>query len=125
MATDLEMRAKEAFVDDNFDLAVDLYTQALDVDPKNADLYADRAQANIKLESFTGNVSILPLPSPTVVNLTYVINPTLINFAEAVADANKAIELDPSMTKAYLRKGSVHLVDSVSCIFLWWLSFIN
>ncbi|XP_065047694.1 protein SGT1 homolog [Musa acuminata AAA Group] len=78
MATDLEMRAKEAFVDDNFDLAVDLYTQALDVDPKNADLYADRAQANIKLESFT----------------------------EAVADANKAIELDPSMTKAYLRKGT-------------------
>ncbi|URE20535.1 suppressor of G2 allele of SKP1 [Musa troglodytarum] len=78
MATDLEMRAKEAFVDDNFDLAVDLYTQALDVDPKNADLYADRAQANIKLGGFT----------------------------EAVADANKAIELDPSMTKAYLRKGT-------------------
>lgn len=24
---------------------------------------------------------------------------------EAVADANKAIELDPSMAKAYLRKG--------------------
>lgn len=28
-------------------------------------------------------------------------------FSEAVADANRAIELDPSMTKAYLRKGSV------------------
>ncbi|XP_010925824.2 protein SGT1 homolog [Elaeis guineensis] len=78
MATDLEARAKEAFVDDNFDLAVDLYTQALDMDPKNADLYADRAQANIKLENFT----------------------------EAVADANKAIELDPSIVKAYLRKGT-------------------
>lgn len=26
-------------------------------------------------------------------------------FAEAVADANKAIELDPSIPKAYLRKG--------------------
>lgn len=25
--------------------------------------------------------------------------------AEAVADANKAIELDPAMAKAYLRKG--------------------
>ncbi|EHA8590852.1 putative protein SGT1 [Cocos nucifera] len=59
MATDLEARAKEAFVDDNFDLAVDLYTQALDMDPKNADLYADRAQANIKLENFTAMVSIL------------------------------------------------------------------
>ncbi|XP_008796893.2 protein SGT1 homolog isoform X2 [Phoenix dactylifera] len=78
MATDLEARAKEAFVDDNFELAVDLYTQALDMDPKNADLYADRAQANIKLKNFT----------------------------EAVADANKAIELDPLIVKAYLRKGT-------------------
>ncbi|XP_010261391.1 PREDICTED: protein SGT1 homolog [Nelumbo nucifera] len=78
MATDLEKKAKEAFVDDNFELAVDLYTQAIDMDPNNADLYADRAQANIKLKSYT----------------------------EAIADANKAIELDPSMTKAYLRKGT-------------------
>ncbi|XP_072999311.1 protein SGT1 homolog [Typha latifolia] len=78
MATDLEKKAKEAFVDDNFELAADLYTQALDIDPRNADLYADRAQANIKLENYT----------------------------EAVADANRAIQLDPSMTKAYLRKGT-------------------
>ena len=58
MATALEKRAKEAFVDDNFDLAVDLYTQALDMDPTNADLYADRAQANIKLDNFTGRRSL-------------------------------------------------------------------
>ncbi|OAY82117.1 Protein SGT [Ananas comosus] len=77
MAADLERRAREAFVDDNFELAVDLYTQALDVDPGNADLLADRAQANIKLRDFT----------------------------EAVADANRVIQLDPSMVKAYLRKG--------------------
>ncbi|XP_058100176.1 protein SGT1 homolog [Magnolia sinica] len=77
MASDLEKRAKEAFVDDNFELAADLYTQALDVDPKNAILLADRAQANIKLTNYT----------------------------EAVADANRALELDPSMSKAYFRKG--------------------
>ncbi|CAL9195855.1 unnamed protein product, partial [Musa hybrid cultivar] len=77
MATDLGKRAKEAFVDDNFDLALDLYTQALDLESGNADILADRAQANLKLGNFT----------------------------EAVADANRAIELDPSMTKAYLRKG--------------------
>ncbi|KAJ0986305.1 hypothetical protein J5N97_004661 [Dioscorea zingiberensis] len=77
MATDLEKRAKAAFVDDDFELAAELYGQAIDLDPNNADLFADRAQANIKRESFT----------------------------EAVADANKAIELDPSMSKAYLRKG--------------------
>ncbi|KAK9103748.1 hypothetical protein Sjap_021002 [Stephania japonica] len=79
MATsDLEKSAKEAFVDDNFDLAVDLYTQAIDMDPTKPDLFADRAQANIKLN-----------------------NPT-----DAIDDANKAIALDPSMAKAYLRKGT-------------------
>ncbi|KAL6972022.1 Cochaperone protein [Sarracenia purpurea var. burkii] len=77
MASDLESRAKEAFIDDHFELAVDLYSQAIVMSPKNAELFADRAQANIKLNNFT----------------------------EAVADANRAIELDPSMAKAYLRKG--------------------
>ncbi|KAF3448626.1 hypothetical protein FNV43_RR09339 [Rhamnella rubrinervis] len=77
MATELAEKAKEAFVDDNFQLAVDLYSQAIHLNSKSADLFADRAQANIKLNNFT----------------------------EAVADANRAIELDPSMAKAYLRKG--------------------
>ncbi|XP_058181982.1 protein SGT1 homolog [Rhododendron vialii] len=78
MASDLETRAKEAFIDDHFELAVDLYSQAIAMEPTNAELFADRAQANLKLNNFT----------------------------EAVADANKAIELDPSMAKAYLRKGN-------------------
>ncbi|XP_021764996.1 protein SGT1 homolog B-like [Chenopodium quinoa] len=78
MATDLETKAKEAFIDDHFELAVELYSQAIDLNPNNAELFADRAQANIKLSNFT----------------------------EAVADANKAIQLDSSMAKAYLRKGT-------------------
>ncbi|URD99164.1 suppressor of G2 allele of SKP1 [Musa troglodytarum] len=78
MASDVARRAKEAFVDDDFELAVDLNTRALELDPANADLYADRAQANIKLNNCT----------------------------QAVADANKAIELAPTMSKAYLRKGT-------------------
>ncbi|CAM0881773.1 unnamed protein product [Alopecurus aequalis] len=77
-ASDLESKAKEAFVDDDFELAAELYSQAIEAGPPTAELYADRAQAHIKLGSYT----------------------------EAVADANKAIELDPSMHKAYLRKGS-------------------
>lgn len=81
MASDLEKKAREAFVDDNFELAVDLLSQAIGLDSKNADLFADRAQANIKLQNFT----------------------------EAVADANKAIQLDSSMAKAYLRKGTACL----------------
>ncbi|XWS37896.1 hypothetical protein CRYUN_Cryun19dG0084700 [Craigia yunnanensis] len=78
MASDLETKAKEAFIDDHFELALDLYSQAIELKLKNAELYADRAQANIKLN----------------------------NLPEAVADANKAIELDPSFSKAYLRKAT-------------------
>lgn len=55
MAKELAAKAKEAFVDDDFDVAVDLYSKAIDLDPKCAEFFADRAQANIKLENFTGN----------------------------------------------------------------------
>ncbi|CAN6914206.1 unnamed protein product [Brassica oleracea] len=79
MAKELAAKAKEAFEDDEFDVAVDLYSKAIDLDPKCAEFFADRAQANVKLEKF---------------------------IAEAVEDANKAIELDPLLTKAYLRKGT-------------------
>ncbi|KAJ0263421.1 Protein SGT1 A [Hirschfeldia incana] len=78
MAKELAAQAKEAFVDDDFGVAVDLYSKAIDLDPNCADFFADRAQAYIKLQNFT----------------------------EAVADAKKAIELNPSLTKAYLRKGT-------------------
>ncbi|XP_054787635.1 protein SGT1 homolog [Prosopis cineraria] len=76
MATDLEAKAKEAFVDDHYELAADLLTQAIAINP-SAELYADRAQANIKLSNYT----------------------------DAVADANKAIDLNPDLAKAYSRKG--------------------
>ncbi|KAH9646763.1 SGT1 disease resistance protein 1-like [Citrus sinensis] len=78
MATDLEKKAKEAFIDDYFELAYDLYSQAIEISPNSAELFADRAQASIKLQNFT----------------------------EAVADANRAIELEPSMSKAYWRKAT-------------------
>lgn len=55
-ATDLAKKANEQFVDDNFEYAVELYTQAIVIDPIKADLFADRAQANIKLGNFTGIV---------------------------------------------------------------------
>ena len=61
METDLAEKAKEAFVDDDFETAVDFYTQAISLNPRNADLFADRAQANIKLKNFTGNTNLLSL----------------------------------------------------------------
>ncbi|CAN1778305.1 Protein SGT1 homolog A, partial [Linum perenne] len=78
MAYELAEKAKEAFLDDDFQLAVDLYSKAIDLNPNHPDYFADRAQANIKLNQFT----------------------------EAVDDANRAIQLDPKMVKAYLRKGT-------------------
>ncbi|MED6156479.1 Cochaperone protein [Stylosanthes scabra] len=78
MAKELENKAKEAFLDDDFALAVDYYSEAINLDPNNPLLFADRAQAHIKLQNFT----------------------------EAVSDANKAIQLNPSLAKAYLRKGT-------------------
>ncbi|PWA80795.1 SGT1-like protein [Artemisia annua] len=77
-SSDLAAKAKEAFIDDHFELAVDYYSQAIALDPQTSHLFSDRSQANIKLNNFT----------------------------EAVADANKAIELDSSNAKAYLRKGT-------------------
>ncbi|XP_059442465.1 protein SGT1 homolog B-like [Corylus avellana] len=81
MAAELAEKAQEAFMDDNFQLAVDLYTQAIDLTPKDANLYADRAQTHLKLNNFT----------------------------EAVADADRAIRTDPSMAKAYQRKGTAYI----------------
>ncbi|KAF0905047.1 hypothetical protein E2562_000857 [Oryza meyeriana var. granulata] len=80
-ANELEQKAWDAFVEDNFNLAVALYTQAIAVGPPTAGaLYADRAQAgrhtHIKLR----------------------------NFAAAAKDATS---VDPAMHRAYLRRALV------------------
>ncbi len=57
--------------------AVSLYWQALQLEPSNARVLEARANAYIKLEQYQ----------------------------EANADATMALELDPQLAKAYLRKG--------------------
>lgn len=42
-ALDLDSKAMAAFVDDDFELATELYTQAIEASPATAELYADRA----------------------------------------------------------------------------------
>jgi hypothetical protein len=74
--SELEHKAKEAFVDDDFALATALYTQAIAAGAPAAALYADRAQAYIKMG----------------------------DFAAAAADAARAAELDPAMPRAHLRR---------------------
>ncbi|PRQ32792.1 putative tetratricopeptide-like helical domain-containing protein [Rosa chinensis] len=49
----------KAFIDDHFELAIDLYTQATAVDPNKSEFYSDRAQANIKSNNLTEAVENL------------------------------------------------------------------
>jgi suppressor of G2 allele of SKP1 len=73
---ELEHKAREAFVDGDFALAAALYTQAIVAGPPTAALYADHAQAYIKIG----------------------------DFAAAATDAARAVELDPAMARAHLRR---------------------
>lgn len=54
MAEELEKKGNAAFVDEDFEEAVNLYTKALDLDSTNASVYISRAAAHVKLENFTG-----------------------------------------------------------------------
>ncbi|KAE9464820.1 hypothetical protein C3L33_03275, partial [Rhododendron williamsianum] len=86
MASDAETRAKEAFIDDHFELAVDLYSQAI--------LWTLRTPSSTP--------TALRPTSNSAISLVAVMEIDL----EAVSDASRAIELDPSIFKAYLRKGT-------------------
>lgn len=77
MANAPATKANAAFVDEDYDLALALYKQALDASPNDAALYSQRAQTHIKLE----------------------------NHLEAAEDAGKAIELDPNTGRHYFRRG--------------------
>ena len=62
MASDLEINAKEAYIDNHFELAAELYSQAIKQNPESAELFAERAQANIKLNCFTSFLAFLSYP---------------------------------------------------------------
>ncbi|XP_056158727.1 protein SGT1 homolog [Syzygium oleosum] len=77
-ASDLSLHAVRAYVERDYEIAVELFTRAISLSPEDAQLFSDRAEAHLMLGNFT----------------------------EAVADASRAIELDPSMSKAYFRLGN-------------------
>ena len=70
-------KANAAFVEENYDEAVDWYTKAIDLDSQNTELFVHRAQAYIKNE----------------------------NYEDAIKDCEQAIALNAQNSKAYLRKG--------------------
>jgi suppressor of G2 allele of SKP1 len=76
MAAKLIVDANCAFIDEDFETAVELYTQAIDLEP-SSDAYSSRAAVHLKMENWT----------------------------EAVADATAAIKMQSTNSKAHLRKG--------------------
>lgn len=64
-------------VEKHYQKAVDLYTDALDINPSSSVLLSNRAFAHIRLEEY----------------------------GSAIADATKALDCDPSYAKAYYRRG--------------------
>ena len=75
-AVAMKNKGNEAFKNHDWPAAIDFYTKAIDLNDQEASFYSNRAQANIKLETY----------------------------GYAIADATKAIELNPDFAKAYYRR---------------------
>ncbi|XP_056845211.1 serine/threonine-protein phosphatase 5 [Raphanus sativus] len=80
-AEEMKNQANEAFKGHKFSQAIDLYTQAIELNGNNAVYWANRAFAHTKLEEY----------------------------GSAIQDASKAIEIDPKYSKGYYRRGAAYL----------------
>uniref|UniRef100_A0A7E4VQ37 protein-serine/threonine phosphatase n=1 Tax=Panagrellus redivivus TaxID=6233 RepID=A0A7E4VQ37_PANRE len=69
------------FKDEKYDVAIDLYTKAIDLDPMQPTYYGNRSIASLRKELF----------------------------GSALADADQAIKLDPAYIKAYFRRASANM----------------
>ncbi|CAO2814590.1 unnamed protein product [Amaranthus hypochondriacus] len=80
-AEELKSLANEAFKDHKYSQAIDLYSQAIELNNQNAVYWANRAFAHTKLEEY----------------------------GSAIHDATKAIEIDSKYSKGYYRRGAALL----------------
>ncbi|PSR98912.1 hypothetical protein PHLCEN_2v4232 [Hermanssonia centrifuga] len=80
-AAKVKAEANKAFLSHRFNEAADLYSKAIDLNPKDATLWCNRAYTRIKLEEHGYGLS----------------------------DASTAIELDPKYAKAYYRRATCYL----------------
>lgn len=80
-AEELKVLANEVFRANKYSHAIDLYSQAIELNSQNAVYYANRAFAHTKLEEY----------------------------GSAIQDASKAIEIDPRYPKGYYRRGAACL----------------
>lgn len=80
-AEEIKLLANEAFKAHKFSQAIDLYSQAIELNSQNGVYWANRALAHTKLEEY----------------------------GSAIQDATKAIEIDPKYSKGYYRRGAAYL----------------
>ena len=80
-AEDLKGKANEFFKSEKYPQAIDLYTQAIEVNQNNAVYYANRSISYLRSECF----------------------------GYALADASKAIEVDKAYLKAYYRRAAAYM----------------
>uniref|UniRef100_A0A1J3HMB1 Serine/threonine-protein phosphatase 5 n=1 Tax=Noccaea caerulescens TaxID=107243 RepID=A0A1J3HMB1_NOCCA len=80
-AEELKNQANEAFKGHKYSNAIDLYSQAIELNGNNAVYWANRAFAHTKLEEY----------------------------GSAILDATKAIEIDSRYSKGYYRRGAAYL----------------
>jgi stress-induced-phosphoprotein 1 len=78
MSDALKDAGNKAFAAKQYDTAIDLFTQAISIDPSNHVLYSNRSAANAGLK----------------------------NWDAALDDAEQCIKVNPSWPKGYARKGA-------------------
>lgn len=76
----MKVKGNEALSGGRFDEAVNFYTEAINLDPTNHVLYSNRSAAHAKA----------------------------LDWSNALADADKTIEINPSWARGYSRKGAAH-----------------
>jgi hypothetical protein len=94
---ELKTEANAKFQENHFADATDLYTKAIELNPRNHILYANRAFCHIKMENY-GELSTVCLRccvSAAVISLS-----SLAGIA--ITDSTEAINLDPSYIKVHL-----------------------
>ncbi|KAL3085075.1 hypothetical protein niasHS_010144 [Heterodera schachtii] len=84
LAIALKEKANQFFKDEVYDLASELYSKCIELDPSIAHYYGNRSFANLRRELY----------------------------GLALADADKALELDPTYVKAYYRRASANMALS-------------
>lgn len=80
-AEEIKQLANDAFKAHKYSQAIDLYSQSIELNSRNAVYWANRAFAHTKLEEY----------------------------GSAIQDATKAVEVDPRYSKGYYRRGAAYL----------------